>query len=242
MKILILGGTAEARELAQGLVARGHEVVTSLAGRTQEPRLPEGAVRMGGFGGIAGLCAFLRAERIDRLADATHPYAGQMSRHAVQAAQETRVPLVRLMRPAWEPQLGDNWTHVDTAAEAAAAVPRNSVVLLTTGHTGLEHFLERDDCRYVVRTIEAPATELPPHARLLQDRPPFPLDREMALMQEEAITHLVSKNSGGEQTAAKLEAARRLGIGVIMIARPFYPPAHEVGSVEAALAALGLES
>ncbi len=242
MKILILGGTAEARELAQRLVAASHEVVTSLAGRTQEPLLPQGSVRRGGFGGVAGLCAFLRAEGIERLVDATHPYAGQMSRHAVEAAQEIGVPLVRLMRPAWQAQTGDHWVHVGTAAEAADALPRDGVVLLTTGHTGLEHFLRREDCRLVVRTIEAPAMALPPHARLLQDRPPYSLEGEMALMRREAISHLVTKNSGGQQTEAKLEAARRLGVKVIMIARPVYLPAHEVASVEAALGALGLAS
>ena len=239
MKILILGGTAEARELANRLVAEGHEVISSLAGRTQEPRLPQGGLRMGKFGGIPGLCAYLRAAGIERMVDATHPYAGQISINAVAAAQITGVPLLRYMRPPWEQQIGDDWITVETAAEAAAALPRNSEVLLTTGHTGLEHFLERDDCRFVVRTIEAPAVELPAHARLLQARPPYSFDSEMALMQREGITHLVTKNSGGPQTESKLEAARRLGVKVIMIARPAYGPATEVSSIEAAIAALG---
>jgi precorrin-6A/cobalt-precorrin-6A reductase len=238
LKILILGGTAEARELAGRLVAEGHEVVTSLAGRTQDPRLPPGAVRMGGFGGVAGLCAYLRAARIDRMVDATHPYAGQISFNAVQAAQETGVPLVRYMRPPWEQQIGDAWITVETVAEAAAALPPDAVVLLTTGHTGLEHFMERNDCRFVVRTIEKPAMGLPGHAELLQDRPPYSLDGETALMQRKGVTHLVSKNSGGPQTQSKLDAARRSGVRVIMIARPAYGPAREVTSVEAAMAAL----
>lgn len=242
MKILILGGTAEARQLANRLVGMGHDVITSLAGRTQDPILPAGGLRMGKFGGIPGLAAYLSVANIGRLVDATHPYAGQISINAVAAAQAAGVALVRYMRPAWEQQIGDDWLTVETAAEAAAALPLNADVLLTTGHTGLEHFLERDDCQFVVRTIEAPAMELPRHARLLQTRPPYTLIDEMALMEREGITHLVTKNSGGGQTAAKLEAARKLGVKVFMIARPAYGPTHEVDSVEAAIEALGLDT
>ena len=137
MKILILGGTAEARELADRLVAMGHDVITSLAGRTQDPKLPKGDIRMGKFGGIPGLCAYLRAAGIERLVDATHPYAGLMSINAVAAAQMTGIPLVRYMRPAWEQKPGANWLTVETAAEAAAALPHNADVLLTTGHTDM---------------------------------------------------------------------------------------------------------
>ncbi len=240
MKILILGGTAEARELANRLVTMGHDVTTSLAGRTQDPKLPEGKLRMGKFGGIPGLAAYLRAAGIERLVDATHPYAGLISVNAVAAAQQTGIPLVRYMRPAWEQKVGEQWMTVETAAEAAAALPPNADVLLTTGHTGLEQFLERDDCQFVVRTIEAPLDSLPRHATLLRTRPPYSVSDEIALMEREEITHLVTKNSGGEQTAAKLEAAQRLGVKVIMIARPVYGPANEVAGVEEAIAALDL--
>jgi precorrin-6A/cobalt-precorrin-6A reductase len=238
MKILILGGTAEARQLANRLVGMGQDVITSLAGRTQDPLLPAGGLRMGKFGGIPGLAAYLRVAGIERLVDATHPYAGQISVNAVAAAHAAGVKLVRYMRPAWEQQIGDDWLTVETAAEAAAALPPNADVLLTTGHTGLEHFLERDDCQFVVRTIEAPAMDLPRHARLLQTRPPYNLIDEMALMEREGITHLITKNSGGGQTAAKLEAARKRGVKVFMIARPAYGPALEVDSVEGAIEAL----
>nr|WP_314261896.1 cobalt-precorrin-6A reductase [uncultured Devosia sp.] len=240
MKILILGGTAEARELANRLVALGHEVTTSLAGRTQDPILPQGGLRMGGFGGIPGLAAYLRVAGIETLVDATHPYAGQISINAVAAAQAVHVPLIRYMRPEWEQQIGDDWITVETMVEAAAVLPHNADVLLTTGHAGLEHFLARDDCQFVVRTIEAPDMALPRHASLLQTRPPYGLIDEMALMEREGITHLVTKNSGGKQTSSKLEAARRLGVKVIMIARPVYGPANEVSSVNDAMAALGL--
>lgn len=240
MKILILGGTAEARELANRLDAMGHQVTTSLAGRTQDPILPEGNIRMGKFGGIPGLAAYLRAAGIERLVDATHPYAGLISINAVAAAQASGVPLVRYMRPAWEQPLGADWITVETVAEAAAALPPNADVLLTTGHTGLETFLERDDCQFVVRLIETPGMDMPRHATLLQTRPPYELSDEIALMQREEITHLITKNSGGGQTSAKLEAAQKLGVKVIMIARPAYGPAHEVTTVDEAIAALGL--
>ena len=240
MKILILGGTAEARDLAGLLVAQGHDVTSSLAGRTQAPILPEGAVRVGGFGGASGLAAYLRSAGIERLVDATHPYAGTMSRHAVAAARDSGVALVRLMRPEWTQPEGADWITVETAAEAAAALPADAAVLLTTGHTGLTQFLERRDCRFVVRLIEAPEIVIPSHAALLQRRPPYGLDDEIDLLERERITHLVTKNSGGGQTAAKLEAARRLGVTVIMIARPAYGPAIEVSSVAAAIGALAL--
>jgi len=240
MKILILGGTAEARELANRLVALGHDVTTSLAGRTQDPKLPLGGLRMGKFGGIPGLSAYLRAAHIERLVDATHPYAGLMSINAVAAAQAAGIALVRYMRPAWVAEAGDDWTLVDTPAEAAAALPPNADVLLTTGHMGLEAFLERDDCQFVVRLIETPELDIPSHVRLLQTRPPYRLDDELTLMRREGITHLVTKNSGGAQTAAKLTAARQLGVRVIMIARPVYGPALEVASVEAAIDAMSL--
>ncbi|GLQ52965.1 cobalt-precorrin-6A reductase [Devosia nitrariae] len=238
MRILILGGTGEARELADRLVGMGHEVVTSLAGRTQDPKLPQGNVRIGGFGGIAGLEAYLRAAHVEAIVDATHPYAGTISAHASLAARSSGVPLVRLLRPAWKPPAGARWTIVATLAEAASSLPHQARVLLTTGHAGLELFLERDDCTFLVRLIEPPQHPLPPHARLLLARPPHALEDELALLRQERITHLVSKNSGGEQTAAKLEAARQLNIVVIMIERPVYGPAVEVANVKEALATL----
>ena len=240
MNILILGGTADARDLANRLVGLGHAVTSSLAGRTQAPILPKGTVRVGGFGGTSGLSAFLRSAGIARLVDATHPYAGAMSANAAVAARESGVRLVRLMRPAWAQPEGADWTIVGSAAEAAATLPEGADVLLTTGHSGLEAFFERSDCRFVVRLIEYPALNVPAHARLLQRRPPYGLADEMELLERERITHLVSKNSGGEQTVAKLEAAQRLGVKVIMIARPAYGPAIEVSSVDAAITALEL--
>lgn len=240
MKILILGGTAEARHLANKLVALGHDVITSLAGRTQDPILPAGGLRMGPFGGIPGLCAYLRAAGIERLVDATHPYAGLISVNAVAAAKASGVRLVRYMRPPWVPRADQRWIVVDHAQEAADSLPTGADVLLTTGHAGLEIYLERFDCRFYVRVIEKPAFDLPDHAELVLTRPPYDLDDEMALMRRHGITHIVSKNSGGAQTSAKLEAAQALGVKVIMLARPVYGPALEVDSVDAALTALDI--
>jgi len=236
MKILILGGTGEARALAERLVALGHAVTTSLAGRTTTPMLPAGELRVGKFGGVPGLVGYLRAMQFDRLVDATHPYAGLISINAVAAAEQTGVPLVRLMRPAWVEPAGGGWQHVRDLTEAASVLPALATVLVTTGHEGLEALLRRDDCRFVVRLIEPPGFALPRHARLLLARPPYALEQEVRLFHDEAITHLVSKNSGGEQTVAKLEAARESGAQVIMVDRPVYGPALEVGSTEEAAA------
>jgi len=239
MKILILGGTGEARELAERLVALGHDVTTSLAGRTSTPMLPAGDLRVGKFGGIAGLVGYLQARRFDRLVDATHPYAGLISINAVAAAERTKIPLVRFMRPAWPADTG--WLNAPDLDAAAKALPAGATALITTGHEGLATFLLRDDCTLVVRLIEPPEVMLPRHARLILGRPPYSMTGEKALFQREAITHLVSKNSGGAQTAAKLEAAKALGVSVIMIARPVYGPAIEVATIEDAIAALHLE-
>jgi len=239
MRILILGGTGEARDLAARLVAGGHDVTTSLAGRTSEPRPPAGALRVGKFGGVPGLVAYLRAGGFERLVDATHPYAGLISVNAVAAAQRTGIPFVRLMRPAWIEPPGAGWMHVPDIAAAAAALPAGATAFVTTGHEGLEVLLERDDCTLVVRLIEPPDRPLPRHARLILSRPPYSLAGERALFEREAVTHLVAKNSGGEQTRAKLDAALALDLPVIMLARPLYGPAREVATVEEAVAALG---
>ena len=238
MKILILGGTGEARDLAARLVALGHKVTTSLAGRTTSPALPAGELRVGKFGGIPGLVGYLKVMGFDRLVDATHPYAGLISINAVAAAQQTGIPLLRFMRPAWVDPEGAGWVHVRDLSGAAQALPALATVMVTTGHEGLTELLERDDCRFVVRLIEPPAEELPRHARLVISRPPYNVAGEARLFRGEGITHLVTKNSGGEQTAAKLEAARETGVQVIMVDRPVYGPAHEVGTVEDAVRAV----
>ena len=238
MRILILGGTSEARELAERLVGMGHAVTTSLAGRTRAPALPAGELRVGKFGGVPGLVGYLKMMRFDRLVDATHPYAGLISINAVAAARQSAVPLVRFMRPAWVEPAGAGWIHVGSIEGAAAALPSDATVLVTSGHDGLAVLLARDDVRFVVRLIEAPEVELPRHARLIRSRPPYAVAGEKALLASEGITHVVTKNSGGTQTAAKLEAAHETGVRVIMIERPLYGPAVEVGELDEAVAAV----
>lgn len=238
MRILILGGTAEARELAKRLVALGHDVTTSLAGRTSGPALPAGELRVGKFGGVPGLVGYLQAMRFDRLVDATHPYAGLISINAVAAARQSGIPLVRFMRPAWTEPEGAHWVRVRDVANAAAALPHNATALITTGHEGLEALLARDDCRLIVRLIEPPEFVVPRHVQLVLDRPPYSLAHELALFRRHDVTALVTKNSGGEQTAAKIEAARELGAQVIVIDRPVYGPAREVRSVDEAVDAV----
>jgi precorrin-6A/cobalt-precorrin-6A reductase len=235
MRVLILGGTGEARELADRLVTMGHAVTTSLAGRTRDPVLPKGDIRVGKFGGVPGLVGYLRAARIEALVDATHPYAELMSVNAVAAARQVGIPLVRLMRPGWIEPAGVRWIHVPDVAGARDALPAGATVLVTSGHEGLEVLLGRDDCSFVVRLIEEPATALPRNATLLRARPPYTVDGERALLAREEITHLVSKNSGGEQTVAKLHAAVELDVAVVMVDRPVLPAAREVGSVEEAV-------
>lgn len=238
MKILILGGTAEARALAARLVALGHAVTTSLAGRTRDPALPAGDLRVGKFGGVPGLVGYLNALHFDRLVDATHPYAGLISVNAVTASRKTGIPLVRYMRPAWVEPPDAQWREVATIEAAADALPTGATALITTGHEGLGTILSRDDCHLLVRLIEPPAGPLPSHARLLLSRPPYRLDDERALFAREAVTHLVTKNSGGDATSAKLEAARLAGAEIVMLARPAYGPATEAGTLDEAIEAI----
>lgn len=223
-RILILGGTGDARELASVLAAEGFSVITSLAGVTENPTLPEGEVRRGGFGGVRGLVDFLRAEGIAAVADATHPFAQRMSVHAEAACRETGLPLLRLERPAWQATAEDCWTLVQTTAEAAAALPGGARALVTIGRKEIAPFMVREDISGVVRMIEPPGMPLPPCWTLLLQRPPFSLAQERRLMQEHAITRLVTKNAGGAATHAKLMAARELGIAVTMVQRPLKPP------------------
>jgi precorrin-6A/cobalt-precorrin-6A reductase len=241
MRILILGGSEEARQLADQLVLMGHEVTTSLAGRTSDPIMPQGDVRSGGFGGTRGLVEYLRAGGFHRLVDATNPYSVTMAQHAVEAAAQTEIKLVRLQRPPWrEPQYAF-WHHVQSAEEAAAGLPAGARVLLTVGHTKLEVFLARTDCSFVVRSIEPPERPLPVNAQSLIARPPFFVGGETELMQYEGITHLITKNSGGVQTEAKLKAAQQLRLAIVMIERPKLPEAHEAPTVGRAIAALKLD-
>lgn len=219
-KILILGGTAEARALAEDLVRQGHDVTTSLAGRTIDPIVPVGAVRIGGFGGAEGLADYLREERFDRLIDATHPFAHRISENAIKASAISGVPLEQRLRPRWQKQPGDRWKSVSSLDAAADAVPKGAVVFLALGRQYLEAFVGRRDCRFVIRMVDPPEAPLAfaDHVLVL-GKPASEADQEADLLAAYGVTHLVCRNSGGPAGYAKIIAARRLALPVIMIER-----------------------
>ncbi len=240
MRLLLLGGTTEARELSETLAtgaAGPVEVILSLAGRTRTPAPSPSGPRIGGFGGPDGLAAYLKTQEIDLLIDATHPFAARMSANAVLAAEMTGVPLLRLVRPGWTARAGDRWTQVPTVAAAAERVAATAKrAFLTVGTGEIACFAACSEVFFLVRLIEPPATPLGlADHRLILDRGPFDLAGERRLMQENRIDALVTKNSGGTATAAKLEAARALEIPVIMVDRPAEPAARQVETVGAAL-------
>ena len=229
--ILILGGTRDARELAAMLTGRGHAVITSLAGVTQSPELPAGEHRTGGFGGVDGMTKFIAADAISVVVDATHPFAARISQNAYSACCRTGVPLLRFERPAWQPGPGDRWMTAASPGEAALMLPPGAQVLLTTGRKDLAAFFSRGDISGIARMIEAPPIDPPPNWRVLRDRPPFSVAGEATLLAENDITHVVSKNSGGSATEAKLVAARERGIEVVMIARPAKPEVPQFAEI-----------
>ncbi|TQF06108.1 cobalt-precorrin-6A reductase [Kitasatospora acidiphila] len=241
--ILILGGTTEGRQLAAALAAEPSvRVTSSLAGRVAEPRLPAGEVRVGGFGGAAGLAAWLREQQVHTLIDATHPFAQVISRNAAEAAAATHTPLLALRRPSWVPVPGDRWHSVDSLAAAAALLPRlGRRALLTTGRLGLSEFAQVSGVHLVARSVEPPEPPLPADLTVLLERGPFTLDGERAVFREHRIDLLVSKDSGGAATAPKLAVARELGLPVVLVRRPDAPTGVQVVTdVSEALGELGL--
>lgn len=239
-RLLILGGTGDARALAEVASARfgkGLEIVVSLAGRTREPALPRGQVRIGGFGGSAGLARYLTENDVRLVVDATHPFAATISANAVEACALAGVPRLVLLRPPWELPPGGRWEEVDDLAEAAAAVRRRSRrCFLTTGASGLDAFAGIDGVYFLVRLLEAPAAplQLGDHEVVIS-RPPFSLGSEKALMVEKRIDTLVTKLAGGEATRAKIAAAIELDVPIVVVRRPPPPPGARVETVGAAL-------
>ncbi|MGY1843165.1 cobalt-precorrin-6A reductase [Modestobacter sp. SYSU DS0875] len=234
-QVLVLGGTGEARRLAAALLAQGVDVLSSLAGRVADPVLPEGPVRIGGFGGADGLAAWLAEHRPRAVVDATHPFAARITANAAAAATRQGTPLLRLQRPGWTPGPGDTWRFVDTSTQAAEAVAGYRSVFLTTGRQGVGVFAGLPG-RVLVRSVDPPDEPLPAGATLLLDRGPFSVADELALMREHAVDVVVTKDSGGHLTEAKLVAARELGIPVVLVRRPPLPPGVEtVATVEEAL-------
>jgi len=230
--ILVLGGTAEARELAGALHERGVRVTSSLAGRVSKPRLPAGEVRIGGFGGPEALARWLREHDVRAVLDATHPFAQRISASAARACALAGVELLRIERPGWRERPGDRWTWVENLDEAAAAIPAlGARVLLTTGRQGLAAFAGVETAWFLVRCVEPPQPPLPPRHELLLDRGPYTLAGEGALIDAHAIDLVVTKDSGGAHTVAKLDAARERGLPAIVVRRP--PRPDGVASVAA---------
>ncbi len=236
LTVLVLGGTSEARALAGELNGLpGLRVISSLAGRVSNPALPAGEVRVGGFGGADGLAAYATAERIGAVVDATHPFAETISAHAVDACALAGLPLLRLARPGWSRRDGDDWRDAGSLGEAAAMLPGlGSRVFLTTGRQGLAAFAALD-LWFLIRCVDPPAGPLPARCKVLLARGPYQREAERALMRGHAIDVLVTKNSGGPLTEGKLDAARDLGIPVVMVGRPAAAAAESVTTVSDAV-------
>jgi precorrin-6A/cobalt-precorrin-6A reductase len=244
--VLVLGGTAEARALAAVLVESGRRVISSLAGRVTDPALPVGEIRIGGFStdaldGVTGLARFLTDRRIALVVDATHPFAATITANAVEATGRTGTPLLRLQRPGWRHHPdADRWTWVDSVREAVRAGAGSEQPFVTTGRQSLESFLAWADKRATVRVVDPPTFDLPPRWRLIRSRGPYPYADELALMRAAGTDLLVTKDSGGGHTAAKLDAARDLGVRVVVVSRPAPPSGvAQVATVAEALVLLG---
>ncbi|MET9734074.1 cobalt-precorrin-6A reductase [Streptomyces sp. NPDC006458] len=241
--VLVLGGTAEARRVAGGLAGRGGvRVTTSLAGRVSRPGAVAGEVRIGGFGGAEGLAEWLREHDVTALVDATHPFAAAITRNAARAAALSGVPAVVLRRPGWQAAPGDRWHWADSLEEAAALLPAlGRRVLLTTGRLGLAAFAGQTALEFVARSVEPPEPPMPPHTEVLLARGPFTEADERQLLRERRIDVVVTKDSGGDSTSAKLTAARELGLPVVIVRRPPLPDGvAAVPDPEAVLDRLGL--
>ncbi|MEO1376968.1 MAG: cobalt-precorrin-6A reductase [Cyanobacteria bacterium J06635_10] len=236
--LLILGGTQEASQLAkQAGLLPDIEVKLSLAGRTRQAVASKNT-RVGGFGGVAGLTQYLQEAKIDLLIDATHPFAAQISENAAIAANQLGLPRLILVRPPWEPVIGDKpWIEVENIPAAAAILPSFARrVFLTIGRQEVTAFAQLENIWFLMRAIEKPSPDiLLPKGLLLLDRGPFDKDMEKQLLKKYNIDTVVSKNSGGDATKAKIIAARELGVKVVMVKRPILPQGEKVEDVEAAL-------
>ena len=231
--MLILGGTSEARSLADQLVEAGLSVTSSLAGRVVDPALPLGEVRIGGFGGPAGLDDYLRRNDIAAVVDATHPFATTISAAAITACAASSVPLLRLTRPGWttHPDAG-SWRWVDTHADAAVAARElGARIFLTTGRTTLPSFTALSDLFVLVRLVDAADRPLPTGWEVIRARGTYTVDGETRLMTTNGIDVLVTKDSGGAMTAPKLAAAARIGVSTVVVRRPVVAGSADVAQV-----------
>jgi precorrin-6A/cobalt-precorrin-6A reductase len=242
LRVLILGGTADANRLAAEIAKNKRlDAILSYAGRTEHPTPPPTGWRVGGFGGVDGLIAYLRAENIARVVDATHPFAAQISANAITACEATDVPLLALERAPWRRVSGDRWTEIDdiaAAPEALGTEPRR--VFLGIGRQHLGVFAAHPQHHYLVRLVDPPRAALPvPAAEVIVARGPFDLTGDRAMLEKYRIEIVVARNAGGEAAYAKIEAARDLGLPVVMVRRPSIPARQTVERVADVLRWLG---
>lgn len=236
-RVLLLAGTSEARQIAGALSRLPHvEAIASLAGATRAPQSLGVQTRVGGFGGAEGFAGYLRAERIDAVLDATHPFAARMSRRSHAICSETGVPYAQVLRPEWCPEQGDDWVFLDDEDEAPRHIAEGSTVFLATGRQTLDRYAGLKGSVLYVRQIESAPEAFPfPRGGWVVGRPPFPVEDEIALFERLGIDWLVVKNAGGDASRSKLDAARALGVRVAMIRRPVQPAGVTLDSVEAAV-------
>ena len=241
MRVLLLGGTSEASRMAVALNAAGVDAVFSYAGRTKAPMAQPLPTRVGGFGGVEGLLDYLQGEGISHVVDATHPFAAGMSRNAFAACQSVGVPLIRLERPAWKAGAGDTWQMFPALEDIPVALPDAPArVFLAIGKQHIGLFAAKPQHHYLLRLVDAPDGPLPlPNTTVVLARGPFDAGGDRALMEEHGITHVVAKNGGGRGADAKLQAARELGLPVLMADRPVLPGTNVADRVGAVMRWLG---
>ncbi|GMO23123.1 cobalt-precorrin-6A reductase [Bradyrhizobium sp. TM233] len=239
-RALILGGTADASMLAAAIARARLNAVYSYGGRTRAPADQPLPTRIGGFGGVSGLADYIRCEGITHVIDATHPFAAEMSRNAVEACAQTSTPLIALERAPWPKTPGDNWIEIADVSAAVAALPEAPAkVFLAIGRQHIARFATKPQHAYTLRFVDPPEAPLPFAADVIVSRGPFTLDSELDLMRTRGIGWIVARNSGGDGARAKIDAARMLGLPVIMISRPELPERGRVESVAAAMQWLG---
>jgi len=241
MRALILGGTSDANQLADTIARLGLEAIYSYGGRTQVPAARPLPTRIGGFGGASGLADYIRAKEITHVVDATHSFAAEISRNAVRACATTGAALIALERAPWTKMPGDYWIEVEDVAAAAAALPAQPIrVFLAIGRQHLAPFLDKPQHSYTLRYVDAPDGPLPLRdASVIVSRGPFTLAGDLDLMRARGIEWIVARNAGGVGARAKIDAARQLGLPVVMIARPALPERQSTERIEDVLAFLG---
>src|SRR4051812_40948050 len=240
IRALVLGGTADARLLAAEIARGGIDHVYSYGGRPRAPADQPLPTRIGGFGGVSGLASYIRREGITHVIDATHPFAAEMSRNAVAACAETGTPVLALERVPWTKAPGDNWIEIPDVDAAVAALPEAPEnVFLAIGRQHIAPFATKPQHAYTLRFVDPPEAPLPFAADVIVSRGPFTLEGELEMMRKRSITRIVARNSGGDGARAKIDAARTLGLPVIMIARSQLPERLRIESVAEIMQWLG---